>query len=105
MSVRDSRTVGSVEEVPGIGPNLAEDLRRLGIHRTSELRGRDAGALYGQLCDLAGEQVDRCVLYAFRCAVYFASHSNHDPELLKWWNWTDDRMPGASRREPVRTSG
>jgi hypothetical protein len=33
--------------------------------------------------------VDRCVLYVFRCAVYFASEAEHDPELLKWWNWKD----------------
>ena len=32
---------------------------------------------------------DRCVLYAFRCAVYYASHTTHDPNLLKWWNWKD----------------
>jgi hypothetical protein len=36
-----------------------------------------------------GQHVDRCVLYVFRCAVYFASESKHDPELLKWWNWKD----------------
>jgi hypothetical protein len=29
------------------------------------------------------------VLYVFRCAVYFANNSTHDPELLKWWNWKD----------------
>jgi hypothetical protein len=29
------------------------------------------------------------VLYVFRCAVYYASHEVHDPELLKWWNWKD----------------
>jgi hypothetical protein len=34
-------------------------------------------------------QVDRCLLYVFRCAVYFAEHTRHDPELLKWWNWKD----------------
>jgi hypothetical protein len=33
--------------------------------------------------------VDRCVLYVFRCAVYYANNKTHDPELLKWWNWKD----------------
>jgi hypothetical protein len=33
--------------------------------------------------------VDRCLLYVFRCAVYFASHKKHDPKLLLWWNWKD----------------
>jgi hypothetical protein len=30
------------------------------------------------------------ILYVFRCAVYCASNENHDPELLKWWNWKDE---------------
>ncbi|WP_394701143.1 helix-hairpin-helix domain-containing protein [uncultured Methanolobus sp.] len=33
--------------------------------------------------------LDRCMLYVFREAVYFASNEEHDPELLKWWNWKD----------------
>jgi Pathogenicity locus len=33
--------------------------------------------------------VDRCVLYVFRAAVYFASNKKHDEEKLKWWNWKD----------------
>jgi hypothetical protein len=42
-----------------------------------------------------GRHVDRCVLYTFRCAVYFASESKHDPELLKWWNWKDGTKVAA----------
>jgi hypothetical protein len=36
--------------------------------------------------------MDRCVLYAFRCAVYYASHDVRDPKLLKWWNWKDREL-------------
>ncbi|MGA3073400.1 MAG: helix-hairpin-helix domain-containing protein, partial [Bryobacteraceae bacterium] len=36
-----------------------------------------------------------CVLYVFRCAVYFASEAEHDPELLKWWNWKDQARSKA----------
>ncbi len=45
--------------------------------------------MYERLCEIQGRSLDRCVLYAFRCAVYYASHEAHDPELLKWWNWKD----------------
>jgi hypothetical protein len=45
--------------------------------------------MYRDLCDLRGAHIDRCVLYAFRCAVCYAGTSRHDPELLKWWNWKD----------------
>ena len=73
--------------IPGVGPSIAADLYLLGIREIADLRGRSPEALYEQLCDLTGLRVDRCVLYVFRCAVYFASEREHDPRLLKWWNW------------------
>ncbi|HEX5159146.1 MAG TPA: helix-hairpin-helix domain-containing protein [Ktedonobacterales bacterium] len=75
--------------IPGIGKSIARDLRDLGIARVADLRQADPEALYDNLCALRGAHIDRCVLYAFRCAVYFASEEQHDPELLKWWNWKD----------------
>jgi hypothetical protein len=45
-----------------------------------------------------------CVLYVFRCAVYYTSHEHHEPELLKWWSWKDAncavRYP--AKRSPSR---
>lgn len=78
-----------LRRIPGVGPRMAEDLWRLGCRRVEDLRARDPEELYRQLCLLEGVTVDRCVLYVFRCAVYFAAHDQHDPELLKWWNWKD----------------
>lgn len=78
--------------IPGIGPSLARDLRALGVRQVRDLAGREPGRLYHRLNRLRGVRQDRCVLYAFRCAVYFASRRRHDPALLKWWNWTDARM-------------
>ncbi|HUO28090.1 MAG TPA: helix-hairpin-helix domain-containing protein [Bryobacteraceae bacterium] len=79
----------ALEEIPGVGPSIANDLHRLGIQTVAELRGRSPESLYRNLCEQVGRPVDRCVLYVFRCAVYFASEEKHDPELLKWWNWKD----------------
>jgi hypothetical protein len=45
--------------------------------------------MVGILCELRGKHIDRCVLYVFRCAVYFAAVKEPVPELLKWWNWKD----------------
>jgi hypothetical protein len=92
MGIRANRPKDELQEIPGIGPSLAQDLRDLGIRRVADLRRRDAGDLYEALNRLRGTRQDRCVLYAFRCAVYFASTSRHEPERLKWWNWTDARM-------------
>lgn len=80
-----------LRRIPGIGPSLARDLLDLGYSRVESLEGENPEAMYEALCRLRGAHVDRCVLYTFRCAVYFASHESHerDPELLKWWNWKD----------------
>jgi len=79
----------ALRQIPGVGPSLAQDLVDLGIDRISALRRRNPEQLYKKLCTLRGRHQDRCVLYAFRCAVYFASERQPDPELLKWWNWKD----------------
>ncbi len=80
-----------LQEIPGIGPSLASDLMDIGYNKVSDLRGEDAEQMYRKLCALRGLHIDRCVLYAFRCAVYFAANDTHNPELLKWWNWKDKK--------------
>ena len=76
-----------LQAIPGVGPSIAGDLRSLGYRSVSDLEGQDPEAMYASLCRLRGERIDRCVLYVFRCAVYFAGTADHDSELLKWWNW------------------
>ena len=77
------------EEIPGVGPSIARDLEDLGFTAVKDLRGRDPESMFEALCDIRGTRIDRCVLYVFRCAVYYASHRKHDDRLLKWWNWKD----------------
>jgi hypothetical protein len=79
--------IRDLRQIPGVGKRVAEDLWNLGCRSVLELKGQDPKELYFRLCALQGAQIDRCMLYAFRCAVYYASHEQHDPELLKWWNW------------------
>ncbi len=78
-----------LQVMPGIGPSLAADLRELGMCEPADLRGLDPVRLYHELCERRGERQDPCVLYVFRCAVYYASTAaaDRDPKLLKWWNW------------------
>ena len=77
--------------IPGIGPSLAEDLWDLGFRSIQDLKNEYPEEMYKSLEDIRGCHQDRCVLYVFRCAVYYASKKKHDPELLKWWNWKDER--------------
>lgn len=78
-----------LQKIPGVGPRIAEDLWQLGYKSISDLKYVNPEDLYEDLCQLQGCRVDRCMLYVFRCAVYFASNTIHDPHLLKWWNWKD----------------
>ena len=83
------RREDDLETIPGIGPSMAAHLRRLGVTQAADLRGQSPEALYERDSELAGGHLDPCVLYTYRCAVYFASNEQHDPALLKWWNWKD----------------
>lgn len=89
--------LNDLQRIPGIGPSLARDLVDLGIRRVTALRGRSPERLYERLCVLRGQHQDRCVLYVFRCAVYFATERNHDPERLRWWNWKDTEAITSGR--------
>ena len=82
-----SPIVSALQEIPGVGPSIAQDLEKLGITSVKDLVGKNPEALYHQLCIEEAQQIDRCSLYVFRCAVYYASNDSHDPERLKWWNW------------------
>ena len=75
--------------IPGVGKSIAHDLILLGYTNVAELRNEDPQKMYDKMCEITNSHQDRCLLYVFRCAVYFASNSYYDPELLKWWNWKD----------------
>jgi hypothetical protein len=78
--------------IPGIGKSLAQDLNSLGIREVEDLKTKNPEILYDDLCKLQNANIDRCVLYTFRCAVYYARSNRHDPELLKWWNWKEKEL-------------
>ena len=86
---KNARAKDPLQAIPGVGPSIAADLRALGMRDPTGLRGRDPEQLYARSNRLRGMTQDRCLLYVFRCAVYFADTSRHQPELLKWWNWSD----------------
>lgn len=88
--MRDKKTIlKDFREIPGIGVTCAEDLYNIGLRSLDDLKNADPEKLYQKLCIFQNCKVDRCMLYVLRCAVYYASHTKHDPELLKWWNWKD----------------
>lgn len=76
-----------LQQIPGIGPKMAATLVSLGINTVADLRDKNPQELYERLNRITGQRQDPCVLYTFRCAVYYATEPNPDPEKLKWWNW------------------
>ena len=78
-----------LEKIPGVGKSIARDLQNIGINSIADLRGINSETLYAQSNQFAGITQDRCLLYVFRCAVYFAGQENPEPDKLKWWNWKD----------------
>ncbi len=78
-----------LQQLPGVGPSIAADLRRLGVTSMRDLARRDPERLYARLFEITGQPQDPCVLYTFRCAVYAARTERPEPELLKWWKWKD----------------
>jgi hypothetical protein len=99
------QAASDLRRIPGVGPNLEEDLLLLGFRSVADLAKSDAEEMYERLCEKRGCHIDRCVLYVFREAVYFAGRKKHDPELLKWWNWSDvnlEKRPRGKQRKKVK---
>jgi len=95
-----------LQTIPGVGASIAADLYALGVRTVADLADRDPEVLYDRSCALAGQHIDRCLLYTYRCAVYFASNPVHEPDRLKWWNWKDAKgVAAAARRAAIGKAG
>ena len=78
-----------LEQIPGVGHNMAAHLNAAGIFTLSDLVGRDHEEIYERDCVAQGCRVDRCALYVYRLAVAWAEGRVKTPEQMKWWNWKD----------------
>jgi len=87
------QAIKELSVIPGVGKSLAANLWDIGIQTVADLKGRDPEKLYELSNAVAGAVQDRCVLYVFRCAVYFADTPaiEHELDKLKWWNWKDKK--------------
>lgn len=73
-------------KIPGVGKNIKQHLLDLGYDSVEALQGQKPEECNDGLCS-ARTKLDRCLLYVYQTAVYFAENDVHDPEKLKWWNW------------------
>ncbi|HIT86459.1 MAG TPA: Pathogenicity locus [Candidatus Coprocola pullicola] len=78
-----------LKTIPGVGPNIEQHLIQLGYTSVSSLKGENPEEIFQKDCILQGCSLDRCLLYVYRLAVYYAENTIYDPEKLKWWHWKD----------------
>lgn len=83
-----------------MGPRISAMMEALGVHQVSDLAGRDPEEMYRRECLMKGFQEDRCALYVWRAAVYYAEHPHREPEKLNWWYWKDRNYPPQEKGEP-----
>ena len=93
IEMTKSQILKQLTLIPGVGKSISEDLYNIGIHSISDLAGQSPEDLYERSNAHAGMKQDRCLLYVFRCAVYYAETEDpwRDPDNLKWWNWKDPK--------------
>jgi nucleotidyltransferase/DNA polymerase involved in DNA repair len=75
------------QTIPGIGKACSLDLWNIGLRSINDLKGQNPAILYDRLNKITGMTHDICMLYTFRCAVYYATESEYDSEKLQWWYW------------------
>lgn len=90
----------SLYSIPGFCKASVRDLNNLGIYEVEELINRSPEDMYVELEKVRKAHVDRCVLYGFREAVYYAE-GGRDSEKLKWWNWKDIDKSGIKNHKCV----
>ena len=81
------RELDTLEDLPNVGPAIAEDFRQIGVHRPEHLVGADPYRLYDDLCQVTGVRHDPCVLDTFISAVRYMEGAPRRP----WWYYTAER--------------
>ena len=77
------------QAIPSVGKACALDFWNIGLRSLGDLKGKNPNELYNKLNKITGVTHDICMLYTFRCAVYYATETRRDPDKLKWWYWKD----------------
>ena len=83
------KIVKQFQVIPGIGKACSLDLWTIGLRSLADLKGQNPAILYDRLNRLTGVKHDICMLYTFRCAVYYVTEKKHSKEKLNWWYWKD----------------
>ena len=94
MKVSRPEAANRLEDIPNIGPSIADDLRALDIFEPAQLVGADPYELYRRMGELSSESHDPCLCDAFIAAVRFMEGGPVRP----WWYYTPERKQQLARR-------
>ena len=83
--------MSDLRNVPGIGAKKEAELIALGYPSLEALKDADPDDLYLRACMCEGQTLDKCVLYAFRCAVAYAKDPSPDQSKYRWWYFCDQK--------------
>jgi hypothetical protein len=80
-----SAVLKELRKMPGVGKVVAADLWSMGYRHNDQKK----------------EVQDICMLYTFRCAVYFANTYGQlqDKEKLRWWYWMDKKKVDSKTKD------
>lgn len=82
-----------LKTIPNVGDKTKQSLLNIGITCVEDLKGQNPEDLYYKDCLKKGFQEDKCQLYLFRMAIYYAEHTKWEKAKLKWWYWKDHDYP------------
>ena len=85
--------VKNLTDLPNIGKAGEKDLIMIGITAPEQLIGRDAYAMYEELCDKTGARHDPCVIDVFLSITRFMGGEAPRP----WWDYSEERKRHLSR--------
>ena len=86
--------ITDLEDIPNIGPSIADKLRLIGISSPQDLVGKAPYAMYDDLCHAIGVRHDPCVIDVFIAAVRFMAGEPPKP----WWKYTAERKRTLAAR-------
>jgi len=85
--VMERAQVAELEDLPNVGPAVADKLRRIDIREPQDLVGRDPYAMFEELSARTGGRHDPCLLDVFIAVTRFMSGEPARP----WWYYTPER--------------
>lgn len=87
MKILNPAHITAFEQIPNVGPRIAQDFRTIGIASPHALAKQDPLKMYLKLQKVTGVRHDPCVLDTFMAAVDFMNGAPPRP----WWQYTPTR--------------